>query len=90
MGKWRRAKSLPRRWQRNHLINKYGSICYLCTEPFARMEDITIDHIIPLGKGGPDTLENYGLAHLNCNQLKKDLSYEEFQEFQKGNIKWEE
>ena len=31
MGKWRRNLSLPRRWQRNHLISKYGpGICGGC------------------------------------------------------------
>lgn len=29
MGKWKRNLSLPRRWQRNHLISKYGAECYL-------------------------------------------------------------
>jgi 5-methylcytosine-specific restriction endonuclease McrA len=90
MPKWRRVLSLPRRWQRNHLIAKYGSLCHLCTEPFKSAKDITFDHWKPLSKGGSDSLENYRLAHESCNHLKGALSPEEFAEFQKGAIKWED
>lgn len=85
MAKWRRNLSLPKRWQRNHLIKKYGNVCYLCEEPFEKMRDITFDHHIPLSKGGIDTLDNYRLAHLHCNQLKADMTPEEFEEFQSIN-----
>lgn len=89
MGKWKRVKSLPRRWQRNHLVTKYGSQCYLCPEKFHTMKDITFDHWEPISKGGADTLENYRLAHLACNQLKADMTPEEFEQFQSGLIKYE-
>lgn len=87
--KWRRVKSLPRRWQRNHLIAKYGSNCYLCPLPFERAKDITFDHWEPLSKGGSDDLENYRLAHYDCNQLKGAMTPEEFLDFQQGLIKYE-
>lgn len=84
MGKWRRNKSLTRRWQKNHLIKKYGCICWICDLPFKSIKDITFDHYIPISKGGFDLLENYRLAHFHCNQLKADMTPEEFQEFQQG------
>lgn len=89
MGKWRRVKSRPRRWQRNHLIKKYGNVCYLCNEVIATMKDITFDHWEPVSKGGADTLENYRLAHSRCNNLKGNLLPEQFEAFQKGNISWD-
>jgi 5-methylcytosine-specific restriction endonuclease McrA len=88
--KWRRITSLPRRWQRNHLIAKYGNECYLCKKPIGTIKEITFDHWQPLSKGGLDTLENYRLAHWSCNHLKADMTPEEFQEFQKGNLSWRE
>jgi len=88
--KWRRVLSLPRRWQRNHLVMKYGSFCYLCKEPFKKAKDITFDHWQPLSKGGSDDLLNYRLAHDACNTLKADLTPEQFAEFQKGLIKYED
>lgn len=89
MGKWRRVKTLSRRWQRNHLVNKYGAICYLCDGPFASLKDITIDHWEPLSKGGADSLDNYRLAHDKCNSLKRDMTPQEFLEFQNGLIQYE-
>lgn len=32
----------------------------------------TIDHIVPLNRGGPDTLDNLGAAHRACNRGKSD------------------
>lgn len=51
--------------------------CHLCTLPIP--EEIvshlhplfgTIDHIIPLSRGGPDITENRAPAHRVCNQIK--------------------
>ena len=89
MGKWRRNLSLPRRWQKNHLITKYGAVCYLCREPIEKMHDITFDHWEPLSKGGEDILPNYRLAHEDCNNLKADLSPEDYLAFQKGEIQYD-
>lgn len=89
MGKWKRVKSLPRRWQRNHLISKHGSVCYLCEAKFEKMKDITFDHWIPVSKDGEDKLENYRLAHADCNQLKGAMTPEEFTDFQNGLISYE-
>lgn len=84
MGKWKRNKSLTRRWQRNHLINKYGCVCHICNEPIIKMKEITFDHYIPTSKGGFDELDNYRLAHQKCNQLKDNMTPEQFEIFQKG------
>lgn len=84
--KWRRNKSNKRRWERSHLIKKYGNLCYICFEPFLSIKDITFDHFIPHSRGGFDELDNYRLAHSKCNQLKSNMTPEEFKEFQKGGV----
>lgn len=84
MGKWNRNKSKTRRWQRNHLIARHGSICQICKKPFEKMRDITFDHIVPVSQGGDDAIENLQLAHFKCNQLKDDMTPREFQIFQQG------
>lgn len=84
MGKWRRNRSLTRRWQRNALITKYGAVCYICGEPFKKMKDITFDHVIPVSKGGLDELSNFMLAHYHCNTAKGNMTPEEFEVFQNG------
>ncbi len=52
-------------------------ICALCGKPvdrslkFPHPMSATIDHIIPIQKGGhPSALDNLQLAHLVCNQTK--------------------
>jgi 5-methylcytosine-specific restriction endonuclease McrA len=32
----------------------------------------TIDHILPIARGGQDTLDNVQLAHFLCNSTKSD------------------
>lgn len=55
---------------RRQLINSNGAICSLCNKPIETMKDCTIDHIVPVSKGGLTTIENCQLAHKNCNQRK--------------------
>jgi len=71
--KWRRNKSLDHKFKKAQLINKYGNLCCVCNIPFNNMKDITIDHWIPLSKGGTDDIDNLRLAHRKCNTLKADI-----------------
>lgn len=82
MAKWRRMKSKRRRWQKNHLIDKQNGKCAICGKSFDSMKDVTFDHKIPISKGGDDELENLQLVHFPCNQLKNDMTPEEFDVFQ--------
>lgn len=55
---------------RKQLIDKNGAICSLCDKPIETMKDCTIDHIVPISKGGLTTIENCQLAHRSCNLSK--------------------
>jgi 5-methylcytosine-specific restriction endonuclease McrA len=66
--KERRAKQFIRK----QLINKNGAICSLCGKLIETMKDCTIDHIVPISKGGLTTIENCQLAHRSCNVKKGD------------------
>lgn len=72
-------KSLKRLYDRDN------GICHICNELCdwndKRIDKGTIivgsnypsiDHIIPLAKGGTDDWNNLGLAHVRCNLIKKD------------------
>jgi 5-methylcytosine-specific restriction endonuclease McrA len=47
--------------------------CYLCGTPFTRRNPATIDHIVPLAKGGLHDKTNIALAHRSCN-IKKNAT----------------
>ena len=53
------------------LFRIYGYQCALCY----CQENLTIDHIIPLTKGGTNDLYNLQILCLDCNQRKRDLIY---------------
>lgn len=78
------ARAKQRMWTINFLVRQYGGECYLCLKPFESKSDITIDHLVPVSKGGSDTIENKRLAHELCNGAKKDLSLEQYAVLQEG------
>ena len=79
-----RKAGVPREhYTRQQLLERDGYTCYLCHTPV----DLTaphvvgqpgwetyphVDHVIPISKGGHDTLDNVRIAHARCNLEKKD------------------
>lgn len=62
------------------IIDRYGSACVVCGEkvggnrlPVLHPMALTIDHVIPIARGGTHTWENVRLAHRICNSRKRDL-----------------
>lgn len=49
--------------------------CKICTKPILRLEEATVDHIIPLSKGGENAYYNKQIAHGPCNVKKSDKVY---------------
>jgi len=41
--------------------------CFWCGIAFSSFEETTLEHIIPLSRGGLDNKNNYALAHSKCN-----------------------
>ena len=65
------------------VLNLYGTNCHLCGQPIdfeapRRFNKpgwelgLQMDHVIPISKGGPDTLENVKPAHGLCNITKNN------------------
>lgn len=63
-------------WRLRHieLALPYLSRCAYCGWEF----NLTIDHVIPLVRGGDDLFENTVLACYDCNHLKGPLTGDEF------------
>jgi 5-methylcytosine-specific restriction protein A len=51
-------------------------ICYHCEQKFS-VEELTMDHLIPLSRGGRSTKKNIVVACKQCNSLKKNRTVAE-------------
>ena len=58
---------------RLRILNRDGRECYWCG-----MDANTVDHIIPVAKGGTDDPENLVAACRKCNFSKQDKMPDEF------------
>lgn len=52
-----------------NLIEDFGNFCFYCKGKFSNKK-LTIDHYIPLSKGGEEIYSNYRLACDKCNSNK--------------------
>lgn len=50
-------------WERD------GGICHICLDPVA-FEEMHLDHVMPLAKGGTHTYDNVAPTHASCNLHK--------------------
>lgn len=59
-------------------------ICYLCEDVLdpelfsPHPKSLTIDHVVPVSRGGADSRDNVRTACLDCNRRKNDMLPEEF------------
>lgn len=70
----RRARKLNttvEHFTRAEIIARDDSTCYLCGKRCAP-DEIHLDHVIPLSKGGPHTRDNLRVACAPCNIRKAD------------------
>jgi 5-methylcytosine-specific restriction endonuclease McrA len=69
-------KTIQRAYEDN--IKKYGTLtCYLCLKPIDFKKD-SLEHKIPLSRGGTNEYENLAIAHLICNQKKQNKTESEY------------
>lgn len=61
---------------RIEVYNRDHGICGICGGP-VDPENITVDHIVPLSRGGKNEMDNYQLACDKCNKLKSNYKDEE-------------
>lgn len=62
---------------KNKVYHAYNGHCGICGTP-VDPANFTIDHILPLSRGGKNTLSNYQLACPRCNTLKSNYTNAEF------------
>jgi 5-methylcytosine-specific restriction endonuclease McrA len=82
---WRANRRTRRARERNAFVERVELevvarrdkwICHICSEPVysnaSYTRQPTLDHVIPLSKGGEHSYENIKLAHFSCNCSKHD------------------
>lgn len=57
------------RFTLDEIYERDGHVCHLCRKEVDR-RDATMDHVIPVTRGGPHTRANVKLAHRGCNTRK--------------------
>ena len=84
----RRARKLgngQEPYTEQQVLETYGTSCHLCLLPIDMQASrkvgeqgwengLHLDHVVPLSKGGPDTLENVKPSHGICNIKKSSMS----------------
>lgn len=76
MYKLRGVEIIDKRLTRETLCLLFAMTCGICGKVIDK-DDVTIDHIIPLCKGGNHVLENVQLAHRICNSRKGSKTMDE-------------
>lgn len=71
---WQKEKELRARLKRV-LQAQSGGYCGYCGK---RKKKLTLDHIVPVSKGGVTRLNNLVLCCFTCNQIKADRTVEQW------------
>lgn len=79
----RRAQMLGVEYEqvdRNAIIKRDGRLCYLCGIK-VKWREVTLDHVIPLARGGAHTANNLRVACGPCNYRKQHRLLDEYQAY---------
>jgi hypothetical protein len=68
------SKAEAKRMWRRSIREKWGNRCAYCESE----DNLTLDHIVPQSKGGPDTTRNVVACCHSCNQSKGHTPWEEW------------
>lgn len=49
------------------LLERDGNACGVCGKILEHEHRLSVDHVLPKSRGGPDLLSNFRLVHLGCN-----------------------
>lgn len=70
-----------RHWRKNH-VKKQNGLCFYCRNEmrpeFKNSLAPTLDHYVPIAKGGKDHFENTVAACKRCNELKGNMHGDDF------------
>ena len=61
------------------VFEKSDGVCELCGKPLYKA-NYTLDHIVPLSRGGTNSIKNLRAVHEGCNKMKGNMTDEELAE----------
>lgn len=72
----RQARGYDSEYERNRrlmirLARYHGWSCVICGKGFGPTEQITAEHVTPVGMGGGGSIGNLGPAHARCNYSRR-------------------
>lgn len=75
----KRQRRMYTQKERSIIYKKDNGKCYLCGKELLYSE-MTLDHVMPLAKGGADCMENLRCCCVNCNRWKADSYSGDFED----------
>lgn len=75
------SRNTTRRDRHRQAIAATGAPCHICgkpidyTLPYLDPKSFVVDHIVPIARGGTDTIDNKRAAHRDCNRAKSDRDH---------------
>ena len=68
------------------ILSRDNYICHICGGVI-QPNDVHFDHVIPLARGGPHSMDNIKVAHSFCNLSKGSMMMDEYSEYIKRKAK---
>lgn len=75
MAHWR-TRCLHKKMTRNALAREQDGLCYYCRS--LMKQDVTIEHVKPRSRGGPDVKTNMKAACRHCNRTRGNMQHGQF------------
>ena len=75
--RFRKVEGLKARKKKSRLRARHGCQCVHCEQSF-RFKELTIDHILPLVRGGNSNIDNLQLLCPPCHRKKSNREQAEF------------
>lgn len=54
-------------WKQKKLLKRVSSICKVCEQPILENKEVEVHHILPVSKGGDNSLKNQIILHKQCH-----------------------
>lgn len=75
---------------RRGCVHEQGGRCIYCARPFTEDRPATLEHIVPVSKGGGDWKSNVAASCLPCNRERRNGSHEAFMRYKRAQMERKE